>query len=713
MEFFDIAAEAAQRWSSRSSVRVPRVDKIRAGRGMEVESPERIQLRFNRLSEYSRKSQLSTLRQGGAAPAGQLVETIGLERVIGRPDFLDMNFVELALAVGRFVGRIVIRTAQGRAIGYGTGFMVSPSLLMTNHHVLEDVATAQNSQVEFDFQNDRYGRPLPIAGFRLDPATFFLTSAALDFSLVAVSELAANGAPLQRYGWSRLVGDQGKALLGEPLNIIQHPRGEAKQIVLRSNELVDLFDQYAHYVTDTEPGSSGSPVYNDQWELVALHHSGIPKKDDKGNFIAKDGSIWTSGMDPDNLDWVANEGIRVSSLVDYIGRQPFTGRQAKLRDDLLNLEPPAPLEAAVAGQVGAAGGASNTVQGSGPSIGAPIVAGASDSWTIPLTVTVQLGSGAAGQPVAIAPAPTPAPTSVVLPTSASTPGPSSSSPELQRALAELENAKTREYYDAEDDQRSCKMYYDGLVLADDLGENYEQLAKLLESTHKNRLSYNPAQQLYPWVDLHQAGDQQNIVSIYSGKTFSAKELIETDFAIMEARRAMRESFKRPALPGQESSFDEDALEAAMPYNCEHVVPQSWFMKKEPMRGDLHHLFGCESGCNSFRGNTPYFDFTDFGEVVREDCGKRETGRFEPSSGKGAVARATLYFLLRYPGQINSSMTEYTRDRIAMLLNWHATNEVTEYERHRNAAIFEKQGNRNPLIDFPKIASRIDFEKGLG
>ncbi|MCE0446644.1 endonuclease [Streptomyces tricolor] len=38
------------------------------------------------------------------------------------------------------------------------------------------------------------------------------------------------------------------------------------------------------------------------------------------------------------------------------------------------------------------------------------------------------------------------------------------------------------------------------------------------------------------------------------------------------------------------------------------MPQSWFAKREPMRGDLHHLFACEPECNSFRGNIPYTDF---------------------------------------------------------------------------------------------------------
>lgn len=132
-----------------------------------------------------------------------------------------------------------------------------------------------------------------------------------------------------------------------------------------------------------------------------------------------------------------------------------------------------------------------------------------------------------------------------------------------------------------------------------------------------------------------------------------------------------------------------------------------------MRGDLHHLFACESGCNSFRGNTPYFDFPDFEEVVRHECGKREEHKFEPGGGKGTVARATLYFLLRYPGEINRTAKEYTQDRIAMLLTWHKDFPVDNYERHRNQAIFERQGNRNPLIDRPKWATKIDFRLGLG
>jgi endonuclease G, mitochondrial len=138
------------------------------------------------------------------------------------------------------------------------------------------------------------------------------------------------------------------------------------------------------------------------------------------------------------------------------------------------------------------------------------------------------------------------------------------------------------------------------------------------------------------------------------------------------------------------------------------VPQSWFGKHEPMRGDLHHLFTCESGCNSFRGNFPYIDFPDAEEAIREACGHREANGFEPAAGKGPVARATLYFLLCYPSLVGDTAQELRAERLEMLLAWHRGDRVSDYERHRNFAIAELQGNRNPLIDHPDWAERIDF-----
>ncbi len=58
------------------------------------------------------------------------------------------------------------------------------------------------------------------------------------------------------------------------VNIIQHPGGDHKQIALYHNIIAYTDNKRIQYLTDTMPGSSGSPVFDSQWRVVALHHSG-------------------------------------------------------------------------------------------------------------------------------------------------------------------------------------------------------------------------------------------------------------------------------------------------------------------------------------------------------------------------------------------------------------------------------------------------------
>ena len=51
--------------------------------------------------------------------------------------------------------------------------------------------------------------------------------------------------------------------------------------------------------------------------------------------------------------------------------------------------------------------------------------------------------------------------------------------------------------------------------------------------------------------------------------------------------------------------------------------------------------------------------------------------------------------------------------LQQLLQWHEQYPVTDYERHRNDAIEDVQGNRNPFIDFPELAKKVDFSQGFG
>ncbi len=127
-----------------------------------------------------------------------------------------------------------------------------------------------------------------------------------------------------------------------------------------------------------------------------------------------------------------------------------------------------------------------------------------------------------------------------------------------------------------------------------------------------------------------------------------------------------------------------------------------------MRGDLHHLFACESRCNSFRNNYPYADIANYPvadiEKIRSDCGNAEGGQFEPENNKAIVARAVLYFLVRYPDAINV----YDDEAIQTIKQWAGSEPVTLYEKHRNREIFLMQGNRNPFIDFPELAMTLNI-----
>jgi V8-like Glu-specific endopeptidase len=254
-----------------------------------------------------------------------------LERVVLGDDLMNINYLGLGMKAAHSVARIQVRDPAGSQIGWGSGFLISPDLLLTNHHVLPDAATAGASRVQVPGEDDIEGNPLPVQVFNLDPDLFFVTSPEkqLDYTIVAVA-LSADRTTLASYGFNRLIPATGKLVKGEYVSIIQFPNGGQKQIALRQNQVVDIFKDFIHYETDTAPGSSGAPVMNDQWEVVALHHSGVPETRN-GKWVNIDGGIWKASEGEERVHWIANEGIRISAIVADLKSRPLKGDKLALR----------------------------------------------------------------------------------------------------------------------------------------------------------------------------------------------------------------------------------------------------------------------------------------------------------------------------------------------------------------------------------------------
>ena len=272
------------------------------------------------------------------------------ERIINGNDLVSINYLAKGMAAAHPVCRIQLREASGDVIGFASGFLIGPGVLMTNHHVFGKAADAKYSLADFDYELDLAGNERAVAHFGFDTGQLFYANEQLDFAVVAVRPKSENGGhDLKSWGWLPLNGEPGKSDLGEYLTIIQHPGGEMKQVCVRENKLLQYEGDTLWYMTDTLGGSSGSPVFNRFWQVVALHHSGVPKKDKKGNWLTKDGKVWNQSMDETLVDWIANEGIRVSSLVRHL--------TDKLRDHPLIAAalsaPPPPVESAAASLKGA------------------------------------------------------------------------------------------------------------------------------------------------------------------------------------------------------------------------------------------------------------------------------------------------------------------------------------------------------------------------
>jgi V8-like Glu-specific endopeptidase len=352
--FADEIAAAEQRYVEREADRRETLRRLEEGGVLAADTPERVEKRLARLGVDTSAaeavargaipsppttdapvSELAELAAEGAAVEtfdAEGVDVVALERLLGSNALISAGFLEAGARAARAVARILVCTERGGGVeSFGTGSLVGPRVLLTNNHVLKTPETAARATIEFGYVLGFNGQSNRTVSFEFEPDVLFVTNRKLDYTLVAVQEHNEHGEPVAQFGWNRLIEAEGKAIKGEMLNIVQHPNGEPKQLAMRENRLVDLLEDFLHYETDTASGSSGSPVFNDQWEVVGLHHSGVPHKDEQGRKLAIGGALWAPEMGEHRIDWIANEGVRISRIIKDIQAQELEPEAARLR----------------------------------------------------------------------------------------------------------------------------------------------------------------------------------------------------------------------------------------------------------------------------------------------------------------------------------------------------------------------------------------------
>jgi endonuclease G len=225
-------------------------------------------------------------------PAGPVIAREQLperkERIVHENDMLPFGFLLGGQSAGRCVARALVpRYDSGtkRALSngdpyrvMGTAWLVTPDLVLTNHHVvnarIDGEADASRSDLDLqaggtvlEFDYDHTSAPVDES----KATKLEVVDKALDFALLrlAAPQTARRFLPLRTEPVEK----------HSPVNIIQHPRGRPKMIACRNNLVTHVGTTELRYFTDTEQGSSGSPVLDDAWRVVALHRASVDVDD--------------------------------------------------------------------------------------------------------------------------------------------------------------------------------------------------------------------------------------------------------------------------------------------------------------------------------------------------------------------------------------------------------------------------------------------------
>ncbi len=217
-----------------------------------------------------------------------------LEKLLGaKSNLVTVDWLEKARKAANAVCRVICGD------NVGTGFITREGFVFTNNHVIRSAEAAKIARLEFNYEVGKSA-----IAYQVD-ASDFKSSQPNDLDFARVKVIDRADAPLSNWGFVEFETES-LPLTGEDVTIIQHPLGDVKKF--KSDEVLGQLNHYLFYTTETEPGSSGSPVLNKDCKVIALHHAGTT--------MAEGGMIINAKGDKAG----ANRGILFKDIFAFIGK---------------------------------------------------------------------------------------------------------------------------------------------------------------------------------------------------------------------------------------------------------------------------------------------------------------------------------------------------------------------------------------------------------
>jgi hypothetical protein len=254
-----------------------------------------------------RAAYLDSLLGAQDAPVSPADQKPGFDDAVTAPEALLFHD-DLTMPLGKIGGLIATLTKMvelapaicllqvDNVLGsfFGTGFRIGGDTLLTNHHVLfPHGQKATHVKADFGFDVDAAGGNLAAVSLTGNVGTV-TGEQPDDWAVVDVQGMDQ--------GWPVLkLADADVPIVGSAAYILQHPNGQRRRLGFVRNLISDVDAGTVKYITDTQPGSSGSPVLSAGGRLLALHHAGGQP-------------VEVVGMPPVSK----NEGIRISRVLDRL-----------------------------------------------------------------------------------------------------------------------------------------------------------------------------------------------------------------------------------------------------------------------------------------------------------------------------------------------------------------------------------------------------------